>query len=87
MATDVQERDRLTINDVRDQATLTVAEAAALLGQSLSSTYRAVHDRSLPSVRVGGRIHIPVPRLLALLEGRTAETSPTSPTTSTSTED
>lgn len=49
--------------------TLSVAETAELLGISRWLVQQAVHDGSLPSVRVGRRILIPRARLLAWLEG------------------
>lgn len=48
---------------------LSVAVTAELLGISRWLVEQAVHDGSLPSVRVGRRILIPRARLLAWLEG------------------
>jgi excisionase family DNA binding protein len=45
--------------------TLTVEEAAALLGISRNSAYEAVRRGEIPSVRIGGRIVIPRRRFLA----------------------
>lgn len=53
-----------------DRPTLSVAETATLLGISRWLVQQAVHDGSLPSVRVGRRILIPRSRLLAWLDGR-----------------
>lgn len=47
--------------------TLTVEEAGRLLGISRSSAYRAVERGELPAIRLAGRLHVPTPRLLALL--------------------
>ena len=44
--------------------TLTVEEAAALLGISRNSAYEAVRRGEIPSVRIGGRIVIPRHRFL-----------------------
>ena len=44
--------------------TLTVEEAAALLGISRNSAYEAVRRGEIPSVRIGGRIVIPRRRFL-----------------------
>lgn len=44
--------------------TLTVEEAAALLGISRNSAYEAVRRGEIPSVRIGGRIVIPRQRFL-----------------------
>ncbi len=48
---------------------VSVPEAARLLGLSRSTTYTAVKNGDIPSVRVGGRILVPMNRLLALIEG------------------
>lgn len=50
-----------------ERKTLTVEEAAALLGISRNSAYRAVRDGDLPAVRVRRRLLIPVDRLHAML--------------------
>lgn len=47
--------------------TLSVAEAAALLGISRNHAFKAVQRGDLPSVRVGRRILIPVDRLSVFL--------------------
>lgn len=48
-------------------ATLTVEEAGRLLGISRSSAYRAAERGELPTITLAGRLHVPTPRLLALL--------------------
>lgn len=48
---------------------VSVPEAAQLLGLSRSSTYAAVQRGEIPSVRVGGRVLIPLQRLTALING------------------
>ncbi len=55
-----------------ERPTLSVAETASLLGISRWLVQQAVHDGSLPSVRVGRRILIPRSRLLAWLDGMEA---------------
>jgi excisionase family DNA binding protein len=50
-----------------EELTVTVDEAAALLGLSRNGTYNAVRDGSLPSIRVGRAIRIPTSKLRALL--------------------
>jgi len=57
-----------------ERPTLSVAETASLLGISRWLVQQAVHDGSLPSVRVGRRILIPRSRLLAWLDGMEAST-------------
>lgn len=50
-----------------ERLTLTVEEAARLLGISRNSAFRAVQRGQLPSVRIGRRILIPRERLAALI--------------------
>lgn len=50
-----------------DRKTLTVPEAAALLGISRNSAYRAVRDGDLPAFRVRRRVLIPADGLYAML--------------------
>lgn len=57
-------------NMTADRPTLSVAETATLLGISRWLVEQAVHDGSLPSVRVGRRILIPRSRLLAWIDGQ-----------------
>ncbi|MCB0879276.1 MAG: helix-turn-helix domain-containing protein [Thermoleophilia bacterium] len=45
-----------------ERATLTVAEAAKLLGISLNSAYEAVRRDEIPALRIGGRLLIPTAR-------------------------
>lgn len=49
--------------------TLTVKETAATLGISTDATYDALKRGDIPSIRVGGRLLVPVARLEALLAG------------------
>jgi excisionase family DNA binding protein len=58
-----------TLDELRDRATCSVDQVAAVLGVGRSTAYAAVKDGSLPSLRCAHRILIPVPRLLALIEG------------------
>ncbi len=46
---------------------LTVVEAAALLRISRSAAYRRVEDGTLPVLRLGGRLRVPVEALDNLL--------------------
>lgn len=50
-----------------ERLTLTVEEAARLLGISRGSAYDAVHAGELPAVRIGRRLLVPRQRLHALL--------------------
>lgn len=49
--------------------TLSVAEAARVLGIGRNAAYAGVHAGQIPSVRVGGRILIPRRQLDSLLRG------------------
>jgi len=55
--------------------TVSVPEAAKLLGLSRSSTYEAVRRGDLPSIRVGGRVLIPIQRLEALINSEASDES------------
>lgn len=60
--------ERLTLDDVRDRATITVDEAAALLSISRASAYAAARaGDQFPVLRIGRRLLVPVPALLAWL--------------------
>lgn len=47
--------------------TITVTQAAEVLGISRRAAYRAAHTGELPNFRVGSRILVPTARLLELL--------------------
>lgn len=51
----------------RDRATLTVEEAAKVLGIGRGSAYAAAHDGTLPVKHVGRRLLVPVGELRAFL--------------------
>jgi excisionase family DNA binding protein len=51
----------------RGRATMTVPEAATLLGLSESATYEAVTRGEIPAVKIGRRVLIIRDRLMALL--------------------
>lgn len=53
--------------------TLTVEQAGELLGISRYSAYRAAASGELPVLRLGRRILVPTPRLLAMLGVTPAE--------------
>lgn len=66
----VESEPRLTLADLEGRATITVAEAASLLGIGLRQAYEAAARGSIPAIRIGERrILIPVAALLALLGG------------------
>jgi len=59
---------------VEDRLTLTVEEAATLLGISRAFAYEAVTRGEIPSIRIGRRILVPKTALSRLLE-KSAERS------------
>jgi len=48
-------------------ATMTVSEAARIIGISRSAGYRAVHKGEIPTIRIGGRLLVPTAKLRELL--------------------
>lgn len=65
-------RKVVTLTDIRDLATLPVhhsskPSAAGLLGIGRSLAYAMAQRRELPTIRLGGRLVVPVPALLAML--------------------
>lgn len=56
-----------TENVTPKRQTYTIAEAATILGLSLSNTYRLARDGRIPSVRIGGRLLVPRAVLRRLL--------------------
>lgn len=65
-------RQAVTLADVRDLATLPVwhstrPSAAAVLGIGRSLAYVLADRGELPTIRLGQRVVVPVPRLLAML--------------------
>ena len=63
--------------DWRSESTVTVEEAGAILGVSRSVAYEAANAGSIPAIRVGRRLLIPVARLRALLGEAQNENSAT----------
>lgn len=59
--------DTLTIDDVRNRATIDVPTAGRLLGVSRDHAYRAAQSGELPTLKMGARILVPVPALLRQL--------------------
>lgn len=55
--------------------TLTVIEAAVCLGVSRNTTYQAIRNGTIPSIRVGRRVLVPLHALEALLSGQSSRTS------------
>ena len=59
-----------SLADLDGRAVITVSDAASLLGICRSAAYEAVRRHQLPVIRIGSRMFVPVPRLLALLTGQ-----------------
>lgn len=55
------------IEDLEGRATIDIASAAHLIGISKQSAYVAVRAGELPSLKIGGRIVVPVVPLKKLL--------------------
>ena len=56
-----------SLDEVRLRAAITPQTAFRLLGVSKNSGYQAIARREIPSLRIGGRIVVPVPEFLAML--------------------
>lgn len=60
----------LTLDELRQRPTLSVAEAAQALGIGRRLAYEAVRRGDLPAIRIGDRrVVVPTAALLAMLEG------------------
>lgn len=57
----------MDLSDVRNRATVTIEEAAELIGMGRSAAYEAARRGDLPTLRLGRRLFVPVPRLLDML--------------------
>ena len=53
-----------------EKLTLTIDEAGKTLGLSRASAYKAVHDGSIPSIRLGRRLLVPIGQLERMLNGK-----------------
>ena len=62
-------KQHVTIDDIRGQATINLwPDAAAILGIGRNAAYDAVADGTIPALRFGRTIRVPVPKLLAMIE-------------------
>ena len=57
----------MKLSDLHDRATITVPEAGEVLGLSRKSAYLACDRGDIPTLRLGRRLVVPVPKLLALI--------------------
>jgi excisionase family DNA binding protein len=71
----------LAVPDPRARPTLTVKEAAGLLGISLHGAYDAAHRGELPVIWIGRRMLVPTAALMAMvgLDGSPAPSSDDAP--------
>lgn len=56
-----------SVPDPREQPTITVKEAAALLGISERSAYEAAHRGEIPVIRLGRRMTVPTVLVLRMI--------------------
>ena len=54
------------------RTTCTVEESAEILGISRKLAYQAAATGEIPTLRIGRRLLVPVPKLIAMLGGDTA---------------
>lgn len=60
----------VTIDSVRGLATIDIPTAGKLLGISRNTSYIAAKRGEIPTIKLGGRILVPVPELLRMLGER-----------------
>jgi excisionase family DNA binding protein len=60
----------MDLTHLRDRATISVTDAAALLGISRNTAYEAARAGQLPILRLGHRLLVPVPALLRMLDSK-----------------
>jgi len=67
----------MNLTHLQGRATISVSDAAALLGISRNTAYDAARSGQLPILRLGHRLLVPVPALLRMLESEeTREPAP-----------
>lgn len=57
----------MNLDDLKGRATITVPEAGQILGIGRDASYAAAERGDIPTLRLGRRLVVPVPRLLAML--------------------
>ena len=75
----------ITLDQIRGRPTISVREAAQVLGVGRDAAYDAAARGEIPVLRLGRALRVPVPRLLELLgeSYRDAEAGQASPATAT----
>ena len=63
-------RDLITLDEARQRGAVSPDQCRALLGLSRNAMYSALCRGDVESLRIGGRIVIPVPALMTLLGER-----------------
>jgi excisionase family DNA binding protein len=66
----MEKTSQLRLEELAGRATITITEAAQLLGLGRTAAYEAARRGELPTRRLGHRLVVPVPWLLRWLEGR-----------------
>lgn len=61
----------MNIDDIRSRTTITVPEAGEILGIGRDAAYAAAKVGDIPTLRLGRRLVVPVPALIAMLGGAT----------------
>ncbi len=61
------ERKRSPLDDLADKATITVEQAASVLGLGRTAAYEAARRGEFPTRKLGRRVLVPVPALLEWL--------------------
>jgi excisionase family DNA binding protein len=69
-------------NNIDHPLTLTVEQAAKVLGIGRSTAYELVHTGDIPSLRLGRRIVVPIARLEAMLADSCSDGVAPGPTSS-----
>lgn len=64
---DIKSNKAVRLDDIRDLATIPVEHAGRVLGMGRTASYEAVRRGDIPSIRIGSRVVVPVPALMAML--------------------
>lgn len=66
----MEQTSQAPLDELTGRTTITVSEAARLLGVGRTAAYEAARRGELPTRRLGRRLVVPVPWLRAWLEGK-----------------